>query len=159
LLLPINGGAGAPVGKTDRGLSGQPITPDGPEPAGIKNRPIEQKKESPPRAHARGSAFDDDGLDAFQPNETTTAEWAAEHVPELRDVSDPAILAAFKDYHKSKGTKLVDLPAAWRQWLRKEPEFAQRRNQSARPRRNERNKPGEMIETVLNELRKYSDGS
>ena len=83
--------------------------------------------------------------------------WAAANVPELDDPLNANIIAAFKDHYRNGKDISADPDAAFRQWLRHEPEHARRRNQSARQRRNERNKAGSLIETAINEARN-SDG-
>jgi hypothetical protein len=70
----------------------------------------------------RGNGF---SLDEFQPD-AAMASWAAEHVAGVNPL-DPEIIAAFKDHHRSKGQVPANLPAAYRQWVRKEPEFLKRR--------------------------------
>ena len=90
-----------------------------------KQNHLEQTKEQfPPgaRTRVRGNGF---SLDEIQPD-AAMASWAAEHVAGVNPL-DPEIIVAFKDHHRSKGQVPANLPAAYRQWVRKEPEFLERR--------------------------------
>jgi hypothetical protein len=63
-----------------------------------------------------------DALGVFEPDAQLVA-WAAAEVPGVNPL-DPGILGAFRDHHRGRGTKLANIPAAYRNWLRKERKFA-----------------------------------
>lgn len=105
----------------------------------------------PPRAGGNGFC-----LDAYQPDVTTMAAWAAENVPDLDDPLNEKTIADFKDHYRKTWTEIVDPDAAFRRWLKKEPYFRSR-DQRARQQGSERNKVGSMLDGALDELRRRTE--
>ena len=44
-------------------------------------------------------------------------------MPEVEDPCGPTIVNKFRDWHLKEGVYPIDLDAAYRHWLRKEPKF------------------------------------
>jgi hypothetical protein len=72
-------------------------------------------------------------IDAWDPPDALRA-WTAETNPRITE----ADLANFKDHHKAKGTKILDIEATWRTWVRNSLRFG---TVSAGPTRAELRRP------------------
>ena len=82
----------------------------------------------------------------WQPDEAI-AQWAAENVPEVRNLLEPRIVDRFKDHWRAnKPMPPRDIAAAFRLWLGREREFD---NRNGRP-RSDRSR---ILEDVLKEAR------
>jgi hypothetical protein len=76
-------------------------------------------------ARPRGGAS---GIETYEPG-ADIVRWAAEHVSTINPL-DRTIIDSFRDHHRAKGRPIADLDAAYRTWLRREPEFRKNRPQS-----------------------------
>jgi hypothetical protein len=144
---PVGPDPTAPVGPDPTAPVGpDPTAPVGPDPTAIENKAIEHSSPSGRRARAReagisqspsrtgrqpalllpingavdavGEGGASGAIESYQPDADVVA-WAAEHAPGV-DALDPNIVGSFRDYHASRGTRLQDVNAAYRNWLRRE---------------------------------------
>ena len=118
----------------------------------------EQKESPTPRAGAReGGSFSND-LDGYQPT-TETVAWASEKYG--LDASDQERINAYRDHWRAKGEIPRNLDAAYRKWIRKEHEFAQRdqhqRRQNGHDKRPFGSKRGSAIQALLDDLDEGKD--
>lgn len=88
------------------------------------------------RPHDQGNRLSlKSNLEAFKPDEKL-ASWASENVPDVIDPCGKLHVGKFRDWHLSKGRYPRNLPAAFRNWLRKEQEYSTRdRRKAGRPNR------------------------
>jgi Helix-turn-helix domain len=141
-----------PVAATPVARGGNTVLPPGDQTVAAGGNQTERRTErkNPPlsaRERAREDGFF--CLDEWQPDPITMGAWAEEKVPELEDPLNAKIIEAFKDNCRWKRKDIsADPDAAFRLWLRKEPEYARRRRRDGVPPHPARSP---LIKTLLKE--------
>lgn len=85
----------------------------------------------PPRSPRLYLASHGCTFDTWQPG-LEMAAWAAKNEPTVSDPIGPRRVESFKDYHRTRGTKIADFDAAYRRWLERVKDL-ERRDGGGRP--------------------------